>query len=226
MDGMTPEQFLTNTRGWKPAVDFRDKVAEKLKHSRVPLELAVELGEAFFQCSQSTYDYIQYVNELASFKVLDRGQLLPMVAQLGKLVRGVRESGNRYETVFRKFDDFSRPALQRDHFDTVYYDTIQGVEIRELLKQVIDEVEVVLQSFSLVSAELSGIPLVDFYEGSIRLQLFLQYFMMNDEFTDEELWSVLFDVYNQVAEMDEEGMEPTPEELAKLEERIKKFKTN
>jgi len=223
---MTPEQFLENPRTWKPSADTGEKVSAKLKRFRVPPEMAIDLGGSFYQCSQSAYDYVQFVNELASFKVIDRKLILPLVAQLGVLVGSLRDSAKLYQNAFRRYDDFARPHLQKDHFDTVYYDTIQGVEIRDLLKQVIDEVDVVLKSLTLVSAELSGVPCVDLYEGSIRLQLFLRYFMMKEEFSDEELWSVLFDIFNQATEMEVEGEELTAEELEKLQERIKKYKTN
>jgi hypothetical protein len=148
------------------------------------------------------------------------------VAQLGRLVQGLRESGERYEGLFKQYDETTRSSLQKDHFDTVYYDVIQGVDIRELLKPVLDEVEIVLQSFSLVSAELSDIRCVDLYEGSIRFQLFLQYFLLKESFSDEELWSVLFDVYNQVMEIRESFVEYSPEELAELQEKIKYLRNN
>ena len=95
-----------------------------------------------------------------------------------------------------------------------------------MLKKVIDEVETVLQSFSLVSGDLSGIQCVSLYESSIRFQLFLQYFMTKQNFSQEELWSILFDVYNQVSEMEGLSVEPTAEDLHDLHAKIQKYKTN
>lgn len=119
-----------------------------------------------------------------------------------------------------------RAGLTQDHFDTIYYDAIQNIDIRVLLKKIIEEVEVVLQSFSMVSGDLSGIRCVDLYESSIRFQLFLQYFLNKGKFTPEELWSILFDVFDQMGEMENFSVEPTEEELRELHEKIQKYKSN
>jgi hypothetical protein len=98
--------------------------------------------------------------------------------------------------------------------------------LKVLLKKIIEEVELVIQSFSLVSGDLSGIQCLDLYESSIRFQLFLQYFMAKRKFSREELWSILFDVFNQAQEMESLSIEPTAEELQELHEKIQKYKTN
>jgi hypothetical protein len=67
---------------------------------------------------------------------------------------------------------------------------------------------------------------VDLYETSIRFQLFLQYFMAKHKFTNEELWSILFDVYSQVSELESVTIEPTEEELKDLHQKIQKFRNN
>lgn len=226
MDEITAEQFLESAKAWKPEGDFETRVDKQLRAAKAPEELIGDLSHAFHQCSESTYDYIQYIHELATTKEIDRKNLLPQVARLVGMVKAIQESGKDYRKAFRKYDAVAREKLSKDHFDTVYYDAIQNVDIRVLLKKVIEEVEVVLQSFSLVSGDLSGIQCIDLYESSIRFQLFLQYFLNQRKFSTEELWSILFDVSNQLEEMENLSVEPTEEELRELHEKIQKYKTN
>jgi len=226
VEEITAEQFLEGSKDWKPAEDFAAQVERTLRSSQAPEGTLPSLAQAFLDCASSTHDYIQYIHELATSKVLDRSNLIPQVAQLVGLVRRVREGGGRYRTAFQEYDSITRAGLTKDHFDTVYYDAIQNIELRVLLKKVIDEVETLLRSFSLVSGDLSGTRCVDLYEGSIRFQLFLQYFLAHGKFDREELWSILFDVFNQAGEMVEFSVEPSPEELQDLHEKIQKYKTN
>ncbi len=100
------------------------------------------------------------------------------------------------------------------------------MELQSLLKKIIDEVLVILQSFSLVTQDLNGVEGIELYESSIRFQLFLQYFMAKHKFSTEELWSILFDVYNQVNELSVVSVAPTESELKDLEQKIQKFRNN
>ncbi|HUO57601.1 MAG TPA: hypothetical protein VMV05_05435 [bacterium] len=226
MSEITPEQFLESAKGWRPAEDFEPRIKRQLTVGHAPEDLVPALCEAFHECSKSTYDYIQYIHELATTKELDRKNLLPQVAHLVGLVQKLQQSGGKYQVLFKRYDATTRGGLTRDQFDTVYYDAIQNIELRVLLKKIIDEVEAVLQSFSLVSGDLSGVQCVTLYETSIRFQLFLQYFLSKKSFSSEELWSILFDVYNQFSEMQGLSVEPTAEELRDLHEKIQKYKTN
>jgi hypothetical protein len=226
MEPITPDQFLENAKTWKPVDNFRQLMDHQLKAVQVPEALIPDFAEAFCQCAQSTYDYIQYIHELSTTKEIDRKNFLPQVAQLIGLVHSLQKAGKLYQGAFKKFDVIAREGLTRDEFDTVYYDAIQNIELRSLLKKVIDEVEVVLQTFSLVSQDLSGVECVDLYETSIRFQLFLQYFMAKHKFSSEELWSILFDVYSQVSELESVSIEPTEAELKDLHQKIQKFRNN
>jgi hypothetical protein len=226
MEEITPEQFLENVKSWEPGKDFARLVDRQLRAARAPEALLGDLDRAFQDCSRSTFEYIRFIHELATTQEVGRENLLALVARLVGLVQKIQESAKAYRDVFRRYDLLTREGLTRDHFDTVYYDAIQNVELRVLLKKIIEEVEVVLQSFSLVSGDLSGIPCVGLYESSVRFHLFLQYFLTKPGFSNEELWSVLFDVYNQVGEMLEFSVEPTEEELKDLQEKIRKYRTN
>ncbi len=226
MEEITAEQFLENAKTWKPEEDFKARVDKQLRIAHAPEDLIGDLSLAFRRCSDSTYDYIQHIHELATTKEIDRKNFLPQVAHLVGLVQDVQEAGRHYREVFKKYDAITRGALIQDQFDTVYYDAIQNIELRVLLKKIIEEVEMVLQSFSLVSGDLSGVQCIDLYESSVRFQLFLQYFLSKKNFSPEELWSILFDVYNQLGEMESLSIEPTAEELRDLHAKIQKFKTN
>jgi hypothetical protein len=226
MEEISAEQFVENARTWKPEEDFKTRVDKQLRAAHAPEDLVEGLSQAFRRCSDTTYEYIQYIHELATTKEIDRKNFLPQVAHLVGLVQEVQGAGRSYKEVFQKYDAVTRAALTQDQFDTVYYDAIQNIELRVLLKKIIEEVEMVLQSFSLVSGDLSGIQCIDLYESSIRFQLFLQYFLSKKSFSKEELWSILFDVYNQVGEMESLSIEPTAEELRELHEKIQKFETN
>ena len=226
MDLITAEQFLENVRDWQPAGDFEAQMEARLKSGKAPEELIPEFTRTFRSCAQSSFLYIQYINELSALKELDGKNFIPQVAHLVGLVQSLKAEGAKFEEVFKKYDEAVRPLLTKDQFDTVYFDAIQGIDIRDLLKKIIDEVEVVLQSFSLVAGDLTGIQCVDLYENSVRFQLFLQYFLAAKKFNREELWSILFDISTQVSQMQAMDLEPTEAELIDLEAKIQKFKTN
>lgn len=226
MEEITPEHFVESAKTWKPVEDFETRAGKQLLKAHAPEELIPALSRAFDRCSRATFDYIQYIHELATTKEINRDNFIPQVAELVGLVHILEECAHEYQEAFKKYDSITREGLTKDRFDTVYYDAIQNIDLRVLLKKIIDEVEVVLQSFSLVSSDLTGIQCTDLYESSIRFQLFLQYFMATEKFSNEELWSILFDVYNQVSEMEKISVGPTEDELKDLHLKIQKFKTN
>lgn len=226
MEEITPEHFIENAKTWKPGEDFEALAIKQLRKAHAPEDLIPALGRAFDRCSRGTYDYIQYIHGLATTEEIDKNNLIPQVAKLVGLVQVLKDSARDYQKAFKSYDAVTREGLTKDRFDTIYYDAIQNMDLRVLLKKIIDEVEIILQSFSLVSGDLTGIQCTDLYESSIRFQLFLQYFMATEKFSPEELWSILFDVYNQVAEMEGLSLGPTADELTDLHEKIQKFKTN
>ena len=226
MEDLTAEQFIEGMKAWKPGEGFGDQVGRQLRLGHTPEELVQGFNHAFRRCAEDSYNYIQYIHELATTEELDGRNLLPHVAQLVKRVEALRESGREYRKAFREYDHAVRPGLTHDHFDTVYYDAIQNVDLRSLLKKIIDEVEALLRSFALSSGELSGVECVELYEGCIRFHLFLRYLLTQPKFSQEEMWSLLFDVFNQLGEMESPSEEATEEDLRDLHEDIQKYKTN
>jgi len=226
MDELTPQELMDNLKNWQPGEDFNTKVLAQLKKGKVPEDLAGEISGSVKACAQSTYDYIQFIHQLATTLELDRENFLPQILHLVDLVKIMHGEGHKFQELFKTYDRRVRDTLEKDTFDTVYFDAIQGIDLRTILKGIIDEVEVLLRSFSLVSADLSEIPCVDLYENSVRFQLFLQYFLHQPSFNREEMWSVLFDVASQMEELRTHLLPPTAEELADLQDKIKKHKTN
>jgi hypothetical protein len=226
MEEITPEQFLENLKNWKPEAPLKELIAGRLRQARVREEFQGELAQALQDCSESTYHYIQHVNELASTHQLDRKNLAPEIARLVALVEDLREKGRNFQAIFGRYDESARSELTHDHFDTVYFDAIQDIDIRVLLKNVFDEVGAVLKAFSLAASELRGVSCLDLYEHSIRFQLFLRYFLTRRRFAPEEIWSVLFDASSQFSEILKKEEEPTESELADLENSIERFKKN
>ena len=226
MEELTAEQFMEGMKDWKPAEGFEGRVGAQLRLGHAPEETVGALSRAFRLCAENSYRYIQYIHELATTEELDGKNLLPHVAQLVRLVEALRQGGQEYRKAFREYDNSTRPGLTHDHFDTVYYDAIQNIDLRSLLKKIIDEVEALLRSFALTSSELSSVECVELYEGCIRFHLFLRYLLTQPKFDPEEMWSLLFDVFNQLGEMENASNEPTEDELRGLHEDIRKFKNN
>lgn len=226
MEEMNAEQFMEGMKDWKPEGDFEDRVGQQLRLGQTPEELIQGFSRALRRCAGESFNYIQYIHGLATTEELDGKNLLPHVAELVKRVEAVRESGREYRKAFQEYDALTRSGLTHDHFDTVYYDAIQNVDLRSLLKKIIDEVEALLRSFALASEELSGVECVELYEGCIRFHLFLRYLLTQPKFSREEMWSLLFDVFNQLGEMESPWGEATEEDLRELHEDIRKYKNN
>jgi hypothetical protein len=226
MEEITPQQFLENLKGWKPDGQLREKIAERLRQARVEVKFQEEISRALHDSSESSFRYIQYVNELAATRRLDGQNLASQVARLVGLVEALRESGRKYQEVFGRYDESTRGGLTRDHFDTVYFDAIQGIDIRELLKNIFDEAGPVLKALALAAAGLNGVSCQGLYEHGIRFQLFLRYFLAPKRFTPEEIWSILFDLSNQISEILKKEEGPTETELEDLEDKVRKYKKN
>jgi hypothetical protein len=226
VEEITPEQFLENLKSWKPDEHLKDLIAVRLRQVHIREDFQGDISQALLDCSDSSYHYIQHINELASTHQLDRKNLVPQIARLVELVKSLQENGRKFQAVFSRYDESARSELTHDHFDTVYYDAIQGIDIRGLLKNVFDELEVVLKAFSLAASDLDGVSCLELYEHSIRFQLFLRYFLARERFTPEEIWSILFDVSNQFSEISKKDEGLSEKELADLEEKIRKYKKN
>ncbi len=226
MDGITAEQLMEGLKSWKPGKNLQGLMENRLRMGGSQAETASEMASALLKCYRGTYDYIQYINELASTLELERNNFILHLARLGGLVAEIRDGGKAFQDTFQRYDVLIRPELTHDHFDTVYYDAIQALDIRALLKKILDEVEVILQAFPLVSSDLAGISFTVLYETSVRFQLYLRYFLNREKFSKEELWSVLFDFFNQLEVLQSPAPEPTEEELNDLGNKIKGFRTN
>jgi hypothetical protein len=226
MEEFTVEQLMQSMQAWKPTDDILNQITSRLNREEIVPELREVLASGLLQCAGSTYRYIQYIHDCASVQELNAKNLLPQVAQLGALVADLKTQAQKYEGAFQKYNEAIHPRLKKDTFDTYYYDAILGLDLRETLKSIIGEVEVLLQSMTLVSGELTGLQCIEIYENCIRYQLFLHYLLLTKKLSVEELWSVLFDVYNLLKEVENPAGETTSEDLSDLHARVKNYKAN
>ena len=85
--------------------------------------------------------------------------------------------------------------------------------------------EVLLKSFSLVSADLSGVKCLELYEDCVRFHLYVQYLSRRATLSPEECWSILFDLNNLfVEEGTDEG--DLKEELEEFQVEIEEIRKN
>ncbi len=214
-DELTAQQFMENIKDWEPASDWKNRIEIRLKNQGVSADRAGELADTLNQGAVATFRYLQFIYELATTKELDKRTFLPSLASLVERLQALREAKLEYLVAFRRYDEGARPELKRASFDTLYYDVIQGLDLQEFLKEILKEVAPLLEAMSLTSAELKGAHCVALFEQCIRFHLFLKYFFMKKEFSPEELWSLLFDLFNLFSA---EGEGTGGEELQDLED--------
>ncbi|MGH7739673.1 MAG: hypothetical protein ACREL1_05950 [bacterium] len=227
---MTPEftsaQLIESMESWKPTPDLVQRLTAQLVKGEVDPVSQKDLAAGLVQCARSTYDYIQYIHAFSTTQELDAKNLLPQMAHWGFLIQDLKKQAGVYAEAFQKYNAAVEPRLKRDTFDTYYYDAILGLDIREMLKGLLGEVEVVLQAMALASEELKGLDGLGVYEDCVRFQLFLQYLLLQNKFNQEEMWSVLFDLFNLLDEMGSSSVEPSASDLEDLHGRVKNFKVN
>ena len=213
-------------QGWKPAPDLAEKLSARLRRGGVEADFQKPLSEGLAHCARSTYDYIQCIHDFATNRELNAKNLLPQMAHWAFLIQNLKTQAGAYGGAFQKYNEAVQPRLKRDTFDTHYYDAILGLDIREMLKGLLGEVEVLLQSMTLASQELAGVDGLGLYEACVRFQLFLQYLFIQEKFNLEEMWSVLFDLSNLLNEALVPGEGPTAADLEDLHGRVRDFKSN
>ncbi len=223
---LTPEQFMANIQEWEPGPESRGILEARLKSQGVPEASAAELAAAMDRCGTATFRYMHLIHAYATTRELGKENFLPALAELVGHLQQLREAGVGYAEAFRRFDEQNRPNLKSDTFDTLYFDVIQGLDLKEYLKGVLAEVGPVLKAMSLASAELKGTRLADLFEQCVRYHLYIRYFLMSEKRSPEELWSLLFDLYNLFSGDDAGSMEVMLEDLEELRldlERLKRL---
>jgi hypothetical protein len=221
---LTPEQFMDNIKDWAPGPELKQALESRLKDQAVPEVAAQELTEAMDRCASATFRYLRLIHGYATTKELGRDNFLPALAELVEHLQQLRDAGFEYAVAFRHFDEADRPNLKSDEFDTRYFDVIQGLDLKEYLKGVLAEVAPVLKAMTLASAELKGVPLTDLFEQCIRYHLFIRYFLMSEKGTPEELWSLLFDLYNLLSGDDTGSVEVLLEDLDEMKMDLERLK--
>lgn len=210
------ETFLRNVEAWRPAPDLAARLRGRLCGNGVPLEEARAAADALTRCAEASFAYLDFVHDLAFRRQTDRRNFLAHLARLAETVQELRQGGEALEAAFGRLTAALSPGFTRDRFDTAYFDLIQNADFRGFLRDLLQEVDLLLESFSLVSAELSGMRCVEAYEDCLRVQLYLRYLLNLEERGLEEVWSVLFDL-TRLLSPESEGPGEAGDLLGRLE---------
>ncbi|HVM31992.1 MAG TPA: hypothetical protein VMU88_02595, partial [bacterium] len=160
----TTEQLTQSMKDWAPAPDLAARLSARLKRGGVEAEFTESLAAGLALCARSTYDYLQCIHDFATNRELDAKNLLPQMAHWAFLIQNLKAQATAYDEAFQRYNAAAQPRLKRDTFDTHYYDAILGLDVREMLKGLLGEVEVLLQSMTLASQDLAGVDGLGIYE--------------------------------------------------------------
>lgn len=216
---------MENIRDWAPGPETRTALESRLKAQGVPDPYARELSTALDHCGEASFRYLRLVHGYATTRELHRENFVPALAELVDHLQRLRDAAAEYSAAFKRFDAMDRPNLRSDKFDTTYFDVIQGLDVREFLKSLLDEAAPVLRAMSMTSAEIRGARLTDLFEQCVRYHLYVRYFLVSEKRGPEEVWSLLFDL-DQLFSGEEGSVEILLEDLdeMKLElERVQRL---
>ncbi len=226
---MTAEQFIANIRDWNPNPETRRLLSEALTSGRVPESSLEPLTASLIETASAAFHYIETVHGLTGRKDLDKKDFISHLARMVEGLHGLEKGSANIQKAFQRYQAATQDGLRKDRFDTTYYDAIQGFDVKGALRPVLQDVEILLKSFSLVSAELSGVKCLELYEECVRFHLYLQYLMKKSPLSPEECWSILFDLSGLFKGEGGRDVEDLKEELEdfKLElEEIRKNRNN
>jgi hypothetical protein len=225
-DSLTPEQFMRNIQEWEPDLKLPGTLSSRMAEFGVSPAMAKEMSEAMESCAVATFRYIRLILDYAVDRELARENFLPALLEITEHMQSLRDAGSLYSEVFLRYSEEEKSLLMSDRFDTTYYDAIQGLDIQEFLKEILDEAGPVLDAMALTSAEFQRARMMDLFEQCVRYQMYLKYFLESEARGHEENWSLLFDLYNLFAGSDADSIELLVGDLENLKldlERIKRL---
>jgi hypothetical protein len=188
------EQFLKEIESWKPDETTSELFRKALKKGNAPSSHVEALAVGLMMASQATYGYLEAVHRLAALPSLDRKSFVQRLAQMVEVVEALKKGHAAYRNAFQAYHAEVQGGLVHARFDTTYYDAIQNFDVKSVLKNVLQDVDLLLKSFALVSADLAGVKCLDLYEDCVRFQLYGHYLTLKTPMTLEECWSILFDL--------------------------------
>jgi hypothetical protein len=225
MEELTAHDFIENIRAWKPTPETGQKIRGSLERGKTPEQHLEPLKESIMDSAAAAFGYLEAVHGLVGAGTLDSKVFVRHLARVSAALDALRAGMVRLRTVFRAYHADFGVHLRHDKFDTTYYDAIQNFDVKGALRTLLKDVDVLLKSFSLVSADLSGVKCLDLYEDCIRFHLYVQYLSRRATLPPEECWSILFDLNNLFTE---EGAEEgdLKEELEEFQEEIEEIRKN
>jgi len=194
MEESMVEQFLKDVQSWKPDVSSPEKFRVALKKGHTPPALIEPLAEGLVFAGLTSFQFLEAVHELAALRGLDSKEFVHRLARTVEAVEGLKKGHAAYRAAFTTYHAEVQGALVKARFDTLYYDAIQNFDVKGALKTVLQDVDLLLRSFTLVSAEMAGVKCLDLYEDCVRFHLYCHYLLLKTPLSMEECWSILFDL--------------------------------
>jgi hypothetical protein len=194
MEESMVEQFLKDVESWKPDGKSPALYRAALKKGKTPDVHIEALAEGWLHAALASYRYLEAVHGLATTTKLDSKTFVQRLAQMVEAVESLKTGHAAYRKAFAVYHAEVQGGLVHARFDTLYYDAIQNFDVKGALKSVLQDVDLLLRSFSLVSAEMAGVRCLELYEDCVRFHLYGHYLLMRQPASLEECWSVLFDL--------------------------------
>lgn len=222
----TVEQFLKDIRDWKPGEATAEGLRRALALGRTPQDQVEPLAQGLLVSAKATYRYLETVHDLTRYAQIDRTNFVIRLAQVVESMDGLKHGGALLRNAFADYNALVQSSLKQDRFDTLYFDDIQNFDVKGSLQHVLKDVELLLRSFSLVSAELSGVKCLELYEDCVRFHLYLQYLTRAGKLPLEECWSILFDLNNLFSGGDGGSAEDFEEDLEAFRMELEEIRKN
>jgi hypothetical protein len=226
MQEPTAEQFLQNVEAWKPGPETADKIRRVLANAHTPESHAETLVKGLESTARATYQYLETIHGLTEAASIGRKDFVIQLSGVVQAMEALKAGASDLDAAFRAYHNDVQSSLQQDGFDTLYYDAIQNFDVKDALKGLLKDVDLLLKSFSLVSAQLSGVKCVELYEDCVRFHLYLQYMMLKTPLPLEECWSILFDLNNLFSGKVEGEDGDAEEDLKEFREEIEEIRRN
>lgn len=222
MEDPIVEQFFKDFASWRPDEKSHENFLKALKKGQTPEDHQEAFAEGLAQMGLASYGFMETVHELSTLSKLDSKVFVQHLARTLEAVEGLRKSRETFRKAFEAYHTRVQGDLTRAHFDTQYYDAIQNFDVKSALKYVLQDVDLVLRSFSLVSAEMAGVKCLELYEDCVRFHLYLHYLQIKKPMSLEECWSILFDMNGLFSKEGDEDPESELEEFREDLEEVRR----
>ena len=226
MQEPTAEQFLRNVEAWKPGPETAGKIRRVLVNAHTPEPYVEMLAKGLESTARAAYQYLETIHGLTEAASIGRKDFVVRLSGVVRVMDVLKAGASDLDGAFRAYHADIQGSLQKDGFDTLYYDAIQNFDVKDALKGLLKDVDLLLKSFTLVSAQLSGVKCLELYEDCVKYHLYLQYLMLKTPLPLEECWSILFDMNNLFSGKGEGEDGDSEEDLKEFREEIEEIRRN